>query len=221
MLRTGEQYRDSIRDDRQVWMNGERIKDVTSHPAFKPIVDVRARVYDMAHEARYAEIMAYTDGETGETNCIGYKLPHTQDDWHAKRAAVDAVMDDIGGVVIRMGDETAGRDVVALRRPRRARRGRPPVPDEHRNPHRPRADQRLLPRLGQYRPQGRPLEAAPGPGPGHAAAHGQGDRRRHHRARRQVRDRGGLCQPGLRQADHRQLGRRRTTRTTRSASSAR
>ncbi len=44
MLRTGDEYRDSIRDDRQVWMNGEKIKDVTSHPAFKPIVDVRAHL---------------------------------------------------------------------------------------------------------------------------------------------------------------------------------
>ena len=108
MLKTGDQYRESIRDGREVWMNGERITDVTSHPAFKPIVDVRARIYDMAHEDRYRDIMTYTDADTGESNCIGYKLPHTQDDWHAKRAAVDAVMDDIGGVVIRMGDETAG-----------------------------------------------------------------------------------------------------------------
>ena len=108
MLRTGEQYRDSIRDDRQVWMNGERVADVTTHPAFKPIVDVRARIYDMAHEEEYREIMAYVDDESNEANCIGYKLPRTQDDWHAKRAAVDAVMDDIGGGVIRMGDETAG-----------------------------------------------------------------------------------------------------------------
>ena len=108
MLKTGDEYRESIRDGREVWMNGERITDVTSHPAFKPIVDVRARIYDMAHEDRYRDIMTYTDADTGESNCIGYKLPHTQDDWHAKRAAVDAVMDDIGGVVIRMGDETAG-----------------------------------------------------------------------------------------------------------------
>ncbi len=108
MLRTGDEYRDSIRDDRQVWMNGERITDVTSHPAFKPIVDVRARIYDMAHEDKYRDVMSYVDEGTNEANCIGYKLPRTQDDWHAKRAAVDAVMDDIGGVVIRMGDETAG-----------------------------------------------------------------------------------------------------------------
>ena len=43
MIRTGEQYRDSIRDGRQVWINGERVKDVTTHPMFKPIVDIRAR----------------------------------------------------------------------------------------------------------------------------------------------------------------------------------
>ena len=108
MLRTGDEYRDSIRDDRQVWMNGERIKDVTSHPAFKPIVDVRARIYDMAHEDKYREVMSYIDDQSNQPNCIGYKLPRTQDDWHQKRQAIDAVMCDIGCVVIRVGDETAG-----------------------------------------------------------------------------------------------------------------
>ena len=27
MIRTGEQFRDSLRDGREVWMNGERIKE--------------------------------------------------------------------------------------------------------------------------------------------------------------------------------------------------
>ncbi len=107
MLMTGDEYRASIRDDREVWMDGERVADVTSHAAFKPIVDVRARVYDMAHEARYRDVMTYRD-ENDEAFCIGYKLPKTQQDWHDKRAAVDAVMRDIGGMVIRIGDETVG-----------------------------------------------------------------------------------------------------------------
>ena len=50
MLRTGDEYRDSLRDDREVWIKGERVPDVPTHPAFQPIVDVRARIYDMAHE---------------------------------------------------------------------------------------------------------------------------------------------------------------------------
>ena len=42
MIRTGDEYRASIRDGREVWMNGERVDDVVTHPAFKPLVDVRA-----------------------------------------------------------------------------------------------------------------------------------------------------------------------------------
>ena len=108
MIRTGEQYRDSIRDGREVWIDGQRVEDVPSHPAFKPIVDVRARIYDMAHEAECREVMSYLDEETGERNAVGLKLPKQQADWHAKREAVDTVMRDIGGVVTRVGDETVG-----------------------------------------------------------------------------------------------------------------
>jgi 4-hydroxyphenylacetate 3-monooxygenase len=108
MIRTGEQYRESIRDGRQVWINGERVKDVTAHPMFKPIVDVRARIYDMAHEAATRDVMSYLDATSGEPNAIGLKLPLTQADWHGKRRAVDAVLDEIGGIATRVGDETVG-----------------------------------------------------------------------------------------------------------------
>ena len=107
MIRTGEEYRESIRDEREVWINGERVADVPSHPMFKPIVDIRARIYDMAHDLATRDIMTVVD-ETGERFAVGPRLPHTQDDWRAKRRAVDAVMDDIGGVVTRVGDETVG-----------------------------------------------------------------------------------------------------------------
>ena len=62
MIRTGAQYRDSIRDGRQVYIGGERVKDVTTHPMFKPLVDIRARFYDMQHEPATREIMSYADG---------------------------------------------------------------------------------------------------------------------------------------------------------------
>ncbi|WP_315926568.1 4-hydroxyphenylacetate 3-hydroxylase family protein [Mesorhizobium sp. SP-1A] len=106
MIRTGDQYRDSIRDGRRVWINGERVKDVTAHPMFKPIVDIRARIYDMAHEAVHRDVMSYE--EKGERFAIGLKLPHTQQDWHDKRRATDAVLDEVRGIVTRVGDETVG-----------------------------------------------------------------------------------------------------------------
>jgi 4-hydroxyphenylacetate 3-monooxygenase len=108
MIRTGEQYRDSIRDGRQVWINGKRVNDVTTHPMFKPIVDIRARIYDMAHEKATQDVMSYVDTQAGERNAVGLKLPYTQQDWHDKRLAVDTVLDDVGGIATRVGDETIG-----------------------------------------------------------------------------------------------------------------
>ena len=106
MIRTSEEYRESIRDNREVFMNGERVKDGTAHPMFKPLVDIRARMYDMAHDPATCDVMTVTQGS--EVNAIGSSLPYTQDDWWAKRRATDLLMEDIGGVVTRVGDETVG-----------------------------------------------------------------------------------------------------------------
>jgi hypothetical protein len=73
-----------------VWINGERVKDVVTHPAFKPIVDVRARLYDMAHEAQHRELMSYVEGKSGERCNRALKLPRTVEDWHDKRRAVSS-----------------------------------------------------------------------------------------------------------------------------------
>src|ERR1700733_10160645 len=108
MLRTGTQYLDSLRDGRQVWINGERVADVTTHPAFRPIVSLRARLYDMAHESRHSAVMSYLDEASGERSNLALKLPKTQQDWHDKRAYVDAQLNEVGGVVVRVGDETIG-----------------------------------------------------------------------------------------------------------------
>ncbi len=106
MIRTGQQYIESIRDGRLVYVNGERVKDVPTHPMFRPLVEIRARVYDMQHEVATSEIMTYAEG--AERFAIALKLPHTERDWWDKRRATDAVFEDIKGVVTRVGDETVG-----------------------------------------------------------------------------------------------------------------
>jgi 4-hydroxyphenylacetate 3-monooxygenase len=106
MIRTGEEYKASIRDGRAVYMNGERIKDVTAHPSFKPLVDIRARIYDLQHDQDTKHLMTYR--EDGETHAINNKLPLAQQDWWDKRRATDTVMEAVGGVVTRVGDETVG-----------------------------------------------------------------------------------------------------------------
>ena len=69
MIRNGNEYRDPIRDGREVWMDGEKVKDVPSHPMFKPIVDIRARIYDMQHDLETRDEMTYE--EDGDRFAIG------------------------------------------------------------------------------------------------------------------------------------------------------
>ena len=43
---TGAEYMQSLRDGREVYIDGERVKDVTTHPAFRNSVRSLARLYD-------------------------------------------------------------------------------------------------------------------------------------------------------------------------------
>lgn len=106
MIRTGDQYRESIRGNREIFVNGERIDDVTSHPQFKPVIDLRARIFDLQHDAASKEFLTYRDN--GDTIPISQKRPFSQADWWAKRRASDHIMNRIGGILTRTGEETVG-----------------------------------------------------------------------------------------------------------------
>lgn len=106
MIRTGEEYRAGLRDGREVWIDGERVDDVTTHPALKPIVDARARMYDMQHEDAYASKLTYV--EDNNTHSIFNRLPKEKSDWNDKWSAIDAVIKDVGAPITRVGDETVG-----------------------------------------------------------------------------------------------------------------
>ncbi len=106
MIRTGDEYIESIRDGREVHINGEKVKDVPTHPMFKPIVDIRARIYDMQSESPFESLLTYE--ENGEKYATSLKPPKTQNDWWQKRKITNTVFAEIGGVVTRIGDETVG-----------------------------------------------------------------------------------------------------------------
>jgi len=72
----------------EIWIDGERVHDVTAHPAFKPVVDLKARMYDMAQEPAWAEIMSFDDA--GERYSTLLRPPTEKTHWHEKWRAIDA-----------------------------------------------------------------------------------------------------------------------------------
>ena len=60
----GAEYLDSLKDDREIWIYGERVKDVTTHPAFRNTVRMVARLYDALHDPKTKDVRL-TDTDTG------------------------------------------------------------------------------------------------------------------------------------------------------------
>jgi 4-hydroxyphenylacetate 3-monooxygenase len=65
-LRTGASYIAALRDDRTVFYRGDRIRDVTTHPAMRNSVRSIARLYDALHDAELGPTLTCaTDDESG------------------------------------------------------------------------------------------------------------------------------------------------------------
>src|ERR1700686_2692836 len=88
---TGAEYLESLRDDRAVYIYGERVKDVTTHPAFRNAAASIALLYDALHaEKTKAVLTAPTDtGSPGYTHKV-FKVPHSATDVIAQRDAIAA-----------------------------------------------------------------------------------------------------------------------------------
>ncbi len=58
---TGAEYIESLRDGREVYIYGERVKDVTTHPAFRNAARSIARLYDALHDEKTKELLTSHD----------------------------------------------------------------------------------------------------------------------------------------------------------------
>jgi 4-hydroxyphenylacetate 3-monooxygenase len=122
-VRTGEQYRESLRDGRTVYVHGERVPDVPSHPAFAGIVDTVAGLYDMSSDP--ASGMIHVNPDVGCEANKAFMIPRSLDDLRARRAAITAWARKTNGLVGRGPDHVAtslagiasAPDVLARARP--------------------------------------------------------------------------------------------------------
>src|SRR5215510_12405538 len=80
MLMTGEDYLESIRDGRRVYVGGEVVEDVTSHPAFRNAARSFAMIYDRKRDPENRDLMTFE--EDGETFSAYFLLPRTRADLH-------------------------------------------------------------------------------------------------------------------------------------------
>jgi 4-hydroxyphenylacetate 3-monooxygenase oxygenase component len=74
-IRTGSQYVDSLRDGRTIYVNGERVKDVTRYAPFMGVIESLAALYDLQNQHR--DIMTYKSPTTGEPVATSFLMADT------------------------------------------------------------------------------------------------------------------------------------------------
>ncbi len=84
-IMTGDEYIESLRDGREVWVKGEKVDDVTTHPAFERVIKEMARIYQKQHEADTQDKMSFVN-EDGVRVSYSYSLPKTYEDMMRRRA---------------------------------------------------------------------------------------------------------------------------------------
>jgi aromatic ring hydroxylase len=80
-MRTGADYRESLRDGRRIWVMGEgRAEDVTVHPATRAMVEEYALWYDRHFDPAWQDILLAPPNPDRERIPWAYVLPKRMDD---------------------------------------------------------------------------------------------------------------------------------------------
>ena len=88
---TGKEFLESLRGPREVWIYGERVKDVTAHPAFRNPARMLARLYDALHDPAMQEVLTCpTDTGSGGFTHKYFRAPASADDLVGAREAIAA-----------------------------------------------------------------------------------------------------------------------------------
>jgi 4-hydroxyphenylacetate 3-monooxygenase len=103
-IRTGSELLQSLRDDRRLFIDGERVEDVTTDPRFAGAARSLAELYDMQHDPALIDRMTFPSPTSGERVGLSFIEPRSIDDLIRRREMVKIWMDATCGMFGRSPD---------------------------------------------------------------------------------------------------------------------
>jgi 4-hydroxyphenylacetate 3-monooxygenase len=99
--RSGKEFVAGLRDDRDVWLGGERVDDVTEHPAFAGAVQSMADLFDLQHDAPEC---LFPHPEMGEPVNVSHLIPRSRDDLVRRHRGLERIARSSVGLLGRSPD---------------------------------------------------------------------------------------------------------------------
>jgi 4-hydroxyphenylacetate 3-monooxygenase len=103
-IRTGEQLLQSLQDGRQLFIDGERVGDVTTDPRFAAAAQSLAELYQMQHDPALIDRMTFSSPSSGESVGLSFIEPRSVEDLIRRRDMVKIWMDATCGMFGRSPD---------------------------------------------------------------------------------------------------------------------
>jgi 4-hydroxyphenylacetate 3-monooxygenase oxygenase component len=101
-IRTGVEYVQSLRDGRTIFVNGERVKDVTAYPPFRGVIGTLASLYDLHYGRR--DLFTYASPSTGDPVSSSFLIATTLAEAEARIRAEEASVEHTFGLMGRLPD---------------------------------------------------------------------------------------------------------------------
>ena len=103
--RTGKEYIAGLQSEpREVWIDGERVEDVTTHASLKRGAASVAALYDMQHEPPLRDEMTYESPTTGDRVGLSFLTTRTINDLERRRRMMTHWARSSGGMLGRSPD---------------------------------------------------------------------------------------------------------------------
>ena len=107
-MRTGAEFLRSLKDGRRVFLDGELVKDVTAHPAFRQAARSIANLYDIAAAPELRERMTFTSPKTGQPVARAWQIPRDAAGLRQRRLFSETWAEATFGLMGRAPDHVAG-----------------------------------------------------------------------------------------------------------------
>jgi aromatic ring hydroxylase len=106
-IRRGEEYLESLRDGRRLWLMGQRVEDVTTHPDLAGCAHSVAAVYDLQHDPAHQGLLTMPSSTSGQRVSLAYLLPRSVDELARQRRMYEFLVRRTGGVAARLPQHLA------------------------------------------------------------------------------------------------------------------
>ncbi|MBJ2153328.1 4-hydroxyphenylacetate 3-hydroxylase N-terminal domain-containing protein [Paracoccus sp. IB05] len=88
-LKTGAEYKDSLKDNRQIWVGGRKLTSVYDEPALAKGIDTLASMFDDQFDPEHQDATTYYDDKVGAVISRAWQVPRSKEDLAARRRMIE------------------------------------------------------------------------------------------------------------------------------------